>query len=42
MWWVVLIGTEVAHSECGGLLTVDNVNFYYYFKPEGEHEYTLV
>ena len=24
------------------LLTVDNVNFYYNFKPEGDHEYTLV
>jgi len=24
------------------LLTVDNVNFYYNFKPKGDHEYTLV
>jgi len=24
------------------LLTGDNVNFYYNFKPKGEHEYTLV
>jgi len=23
------------------LLTVDNINFYYNFKPEGDHEYTL-
>jgi len=27
---------------CESLLMVDNVNFYHNFKPEGEHEYTLV
>jgi len=31
-----------AKARGSNLLTVDNVNIYYNFKPEGEHEYTLV
>jgi len=34
--------TNISFLEITQLLTVDNVNFYYNFKPKGEHEYTLV
>ena len=43
IWFHVVIFRPLQHSKkLRLLLTVDNINFYYNFKPEGEHEYTLV
>ena len=36
------LGFWAATRPSSPLLTVDNVNFYYDFKPKGEHEYTSI